>query len=86
MKKIHFKNIPPADFLTEEEMKGLVGGLYAADGGNNCNTSCTGGCTAVENNTSYPGTCIRSKVSGNCNCNYVVPGPLTSTSPTSGEK
>ena len=86
MKKIHFKNIPPADFLTEEEMKGLIGGLYAADSGKDCDDSCKGTCQVIENGNQYNGTCAMSKKSNTCHCYYIVPGPLTSTSPTSGEK
>ena len=78
MKKIHLLNVPSAEFLSDEEMKSLTGGLY---GDNNtsekkCGTSCEGDCRFMHDGIPYYGTCKRNS-SEVCHCYGVGAGPIS---------
>lgn len=79
MKKIHLQNVPSAEFLSDEEMKSLTGGLYGnsdATSEQKCGTSCTGDCMFVVDGITYTGTCKLS-TSDVCHCYGVGAGPIS---------
>lgn len=83
MRKVHLqKNVPSAEFLSDEEMKNLTGGLYGSDNatsGSPCGptSTCGGSCSFDADGVHYTGTCSLNASKDECHCYAVGAGPLS---------
>lgn len=83
MRKVHLqKNVPSAEFLSDEEMKSLTGGLYGSENATSekpCGpiSTCGGDCRFVEDGITYYGTCNLNASKTKCQCYGVGAGPIS---------